>query len=588
LMEDNDILINKCFRKYLFPSILALLGGNISIMIDNIIAGSVIGSDALAATSLVYPVFFIWTTLGMLVNAGAASLASVAIGKNDKKTTNRLFTLAILLSLVLGGMVSVLTTVFLAPLTRSLGADGNLYGMVYDYCRILCPGGLGIILLYLPLNFFRIQGRARLGMAIFIIMAALDIALDLLFVLVFNMGMAGLALATVLSALIAVALVAPFLFFKDDAYQVVAVRDALKLVKAILKTGSPLALGNFYSMVRLFLLNMIILAVGGPVAVACFSFANSFNVMAQAFVSGIAQTVSPLVGVFYGELDLTSVKKVVKLALKFGLGAMTAFFLLTLLFAKPICLLFGLNAPEQLQVAIPAVIICAFSLTGAMGNNVFIYYYLTIGRTGLANLITLFRGLVLAVLLAFLFSKIMGLYGVWFSFTVSEVATFLILWATVRRTLAKEPDLQGILLINQNSVANGQSLSFSVANNTEAIMGSSEKIGEFCESAALTPKQALMVSLAIEEILLLLTEHAFQNGNKHFVDVRIYVGNDDIIMRFRCDGQKFNPITYYQTELQNVAELNLGDSMGLQLISKSVKQVEYTTNFGLNNLIIKI
>jgi Na+-driven multidrug efflux pump len=561
LMEDNDILINKCFRKYLFPSILALLGGNISIMIDNVIAGSVIGSDALAATSLVYPVFFIWTTLGMLVNAGAASLASVAIGKNDKKTTNRLFTLAILLSLVLGGMVSVLTTVFLAPLTRSLGAAGNLYGMVYDYCRILCPGGLGIVLLYLPLNFFRIQGRARLGMAIFIIMAALDIALDLLFVLVFNMGMAGLALATVLSALIAVALVAPFLFFKDDAYQVVAVRDALELVKAILKTGSPLALGNFYSMVRLFLLNVIILAVGGPMAA---------------------------VGVFYGELDLTSVKKVVKLALKFGLRAMTGFFLLTLLFAKPICLLFGLDTPEQLQMAMPAVIICAFSLIGAMGNNVFIYYYLTIGRMGLANLITLLRGLALAVLLAFLFSKIMGLYGVWFSFTVSEAATFLILWATVRRVLVKEPDLQGILLINQNSAAKSQSISFSVANNTEAIMGSSEKIGEFCESAALTPKQAMMVSLAIEEILLLLTEHAFSNGNKHFIDVRIYVGDEDIIMRFRCDGKKFNPITYYQTELQNAAELNLGDSMGLQLISKSVKQVEYTTNFGLNNLIIKI
>jgi Na+-driven multidrug efflux pump len=74
-----------------------------------------------------------------------------------------------------------------------------------------------------------------------------------------------------------------------------------------------LALGNFYAVVRLFFLNLIILATGGPVAVACFTFANSVNVLAQAFVSGIAQTVAPLVGVFFGEGDVASVKKVVKL-----------------------------------------------------------------------------------------------------------------------------------------------------------------------------------------------------------------------------------------------------------------------------------
>ncbi|HBK53835.1 MAG TPA: hypothetical protein DDZ44_07865, partial [Syntrophomonas wolfei] len=281
-MHDNDYLVNHSFQRYLIPSILAILGGNISFMVDHIIAGQVLGSDALAAMSLVNPLFFLLTTLGTLVCVGSSTLASVSMGSEDRSTANRLFTLTMLLILLLGTVFSIIGFIFIEPLVKLLSNDPELYDLVYAYCRGLIPGAICIMAVYLPLNYFRIEGRAFLGMIMFLLMAALDIILDLWFTVVMGMGMLGLALATVISALLAVAIMSPFLFIKGGGYRFAPIGQSLRLVYAIAITGSPPALNNLYTVVRTFVLNMLILAVGGPIAVASFAFVNSVNTLAQA------------------------------------------------------------------------------------------------------------------------------------------------------------------------------------------------------------------------------------------------------------------------------------------------------------------
>jgi putative MATE family efflux protein len=588
-MKDNHYLINHSFQRYLIPSILAILGGNISFMIDHVIAGRVLGSDALAAMSMVNPLFFLLTTIGTLICVGASTLASISIGGENRKTANQLFTLTTVLVLVLGGLLSIVGFILLDPIVNIMSNGKELHDMVYAYCRGLIPGSICIMAVYIPLNFFRIEGRGQLGMIMFLIMAVLDIALDLLFTVVMGMGMFGLALATVLSALIAVITIFPFLFIKGGGYRFVSISKSLRLINGIAIAGSPPALNNLYTVFRTFFLNMLILSVGGPVAVASFAIINSVNTLAQAFVSGISQTVSPLVGVFYGEHDVLSIKKVVKLAVKFGIASMVVFSILAAVFARPICLLFGLTSAEQQSIAIPALIICSVSLIGAMVNNIFIYYYMTMGRTNIANRITLCRGLVFIILAAFILSQAWGIYGIWISFSVAELLTLLIIIMTTRQILLKEEDLRGVLLLNYRDVAEGRFISFSVDTNVEAVTESADKISEFCETCELNPKQSMIISLAIEEILLLMMQHIFAGKNNESIDVKIFVRND-ITMRFRCAGKKFNPLEYYRTAMEksNGEDFELDESMGLKLISKAAKKVDYTTSLGLNNIIIKI
>lgn len=591
IMQDNDYLIRKSFQPYLLPSILAILGGNVSIMADNIIAGKVLGSDALAAMSMVNPLFFLLTTIGTLFCVGASTMASICLGKEDRRTTNKLFTLATALVLISGSLIGVLGYVFLDPVVNLISGGSVLRPLVREYCRGLLPGSVCIMAVYLPLNFFRIQGRGNLGMIMFLIMAVLDIALDLYFTLVLDMGMFGLAVATVLSAFIAVATLFPFLFIKGGVYRWVPVAKSRQLVNGMVIVGSPPSLNNLYSVVRTLVLNILILAVGGPLAVAGFAFVNSVNTLAQAIVSGIAQTVSPLVGVFFGEHDVPSIRKVFALAVRIGIISMAAFSLLISVFAKPICILFGLTSAAQQGIAIPALVICSVSLPCVMVNQILCYYYMTTGRTRIANLLTVSRGLIFIILAAFALSRLFGIYGVWIGFSVSELITLAVGLIAVRRILRTQKELRGVLLLDHRDVDEGRFISFSVDTNTEAVMESSAKIADFCENCKLDPKRATTVSLAIEEILLLMLKHVFADKSDESIDVKIFVCDNRIVMRFRCAGRKFNPLEYYKTAMDKPAaagEIDIDESLGLKLISKMAKQVDYTTNLGLNNIVIKL
>ncbi|MBP7174693.1 MAG: hypothetical protein KBA53_00550 [Thermoclostridium sp.] len=590
-MKDNDSLIKKSFRGYLVPSILAILGGNISFMADHIIAGKVLGGDALAAMSMAGPLFFLFTAMGTLICVGSSTMASVCLGKENTQGANKLFTLAGLLVLLCGGLFTIAGYVFLDPIVDFLSGGSELHAMVRDYCRGLVPGAVCIMAVYLPLNFFRIEGRGHLGMIMFLILSALNIALDLYFTIGLGMGMYGLSLATVLSSLVASAVMIPFLFFKGGGYRFVSVGKTLRQVNGIFIVGSPPALNNFYSVIRTLVLNTIIFSTGGPAAVAGFAFTNSVNTLAQAIISGMAQTVSPLVGVLFGEHDVMSIKKVCKLAVRLGIASMIVFGILLSVFSRQLCILFGLTSAVEQAVAVPALILSVVSLSGVMVNQILCYYYMTIGRTRIANLITLCRGILFILTTAFILSRIFGIIGIWISFSVSEALTLIITALIVKRTLLKEKNLRGMLLLDHRDVDEGRYISFTVDTNQEAVVESSSKINDFCDKCELSPKQSMIIGLAIEEILLLMVQHVFPDKMNEAIDVKIFVRDESTIMRFRCGGRKFNPLAYYQAEMNQDGEtrnMKADESMGLQLISKMAKQVDYSTNLGMNNIVVRI
>lgn len=589
-LKDNNFLIESSFQRYLIPSILAILSGNISFMADHIIAGRVLGSDALAVMSMVNPLFFLFTAAGMLLCAGSSAMASVCLGKEDRHTAHRLFTLTFLLVLIFGGLLTAAGCVFLDEIADIISGGGELKPMIREYCRGLIPGAVGIIAVYLPLNYFRIEGKGHFGVMMFLVMTVLNIALDLFFTLGMEMGVYGLALATTLSSFIAVALTLPLLFIKAG-YRFTAVGNPVRLTRGIMITGSPLALNNFYSVIRTWVLNILILASGGPAAAAAFAFAGSVNTLAQAAVSGIAQTVSPLVGVFYGEHDTQSVRRVIQLAVRVGVLAMGAFGVLAAALSKEICVWFGLTLKQQQDIAVPALTINAASLLIAVINQIFCFYYTTVGRTKIANLLTLCRGLVFSVSTALLLSRVWGVLGIWLSFLAGELLTFATLVILVLNTLRHEKELSGFLLLNRRDAEEGKSVSFSVDTNMDAIMESSDKISEFCERSELSPKQSVIIGLAIEEILVLLLKHIFKGKSDDTVDIKIFVRDEKVTMRLRCAGRKFNPLEFYKREMEkpdSPEHTGADESMGLKLVLKMAKRVDYTTNLGMNNIIIRL
>lgn len=579
MLDDNKYFIKKSFNSYLIPSILSILGGNISIMIDNCIAGIVLGEQALAAMSIVNPIFNMITAFGFLICGGASTLASVSIGSGETEKKNYYFTLSFYLMLFAGFILTMLGLIALEPMVFALGAKGELFTLAKDYCGVLVSASVVLVAIYFPLNFFRIEGKARMGMLLFFIMSILDIILDLLFVVVFGFGMKGLAIATVLSALIAVAAVFPALFSKNLGYRFVKISHPMADIKQIMIKGSPMALGNIYSVVRVRILNAVLLSCGGSLILAAYGCANNVNILGMALVSGVSQTVAPIAGVLYGERDGGGILSVVKNAMKTGCIATAVFWVLVAVFSKPLALLFGMTSPQQLEAAQMAIVVLSANTIFATVSNVLTYYYMTCNQTGLANILTLARGCVFTLLFASIGASLFGAVGVYVGIVLAELASLLLglLLAAVKKY--KNKNYEGILLLNHRLFGAGESLACIAQNFAESISETAMHAEEFCEEHGLTPKEAMTVSLGVEEIMVLMSQYALSQP-KECLDFRIFISEFETIVRIRCGGQWFNPLRFE-------AEDEL-DNLGVKMLLKMATDLTYSTNLGVNNIKITI
>lgn len=581
---DNPYMIKRCFRRQLFPSVLALAGGNISLVINNMVAGQVLGAPALAAMNLFHPIFLMCTTLAVLVCAGASNRASVMLGQGNASGANRMFASANALVAIAGALMTVVGCAFMPQLVRMTGANGDLYALTYEYAQGVLPGILFVMMVYVPLYFCRIAGRGEYGMYMFFIMAGVNIALDLLFVVHWGMGMRGLGLAMSLSSVAAVVSIFPLLFARCG-YRLCAVPDFFREAARSIAVGSPIALSNVYNVIRSFLMNQIILTYGGVTAMAVFSFVSSMRIIAMSIISGMAQTVSPLTGVLIGEDDNASVHALIGHAIKAGAIAMLAFAVLITLAGRFLCAQFGLVDAEVVAVAIPALAMYSSSFVFSVINEIMTHFFAMSKRTGLANLITLVRGLAFAVPVCFVLAMWLGTTGVFLSFVVSEVLTLLVTVWAIRLVRRRHPGVDSLLLPVDMEA---KTLAFAVPNDPDRAAASAEQVGEFCEACEMTPRQSMRLTLSIEEILVLIIAHALGGDGQRFIDVRIRASADETIVRYRYEGKRFNPIEYYKHEVESARVDELGEGLGMRLVTAAAKEVDYSTNLGVNNIIIKM
>ena len=579
-LHGNDIFIADTFRRFLFPTILALLGGTICNFSDGIIVGNILGPAGLAAMGIVTPVFFIFTTLGSLIGVGGATLAAVRVGREDTQGVNRLFSLTLALMLFVGALASLLGMVFLEPLLTALGAEGEIRALAREYCVYFIPGAWTTMLIYIPLNFFRITGKPNMGAWMFGIMAGGNIALSLLFMLPLHMGIGGVALGTVLGTALALLFSLKGFFEKDSVLRLRGFRAELRNIPTLLATGSPMALTNLLTVLRTLLYNRLLLALLGTGGVTVFAVLSNVNTFALAILSGVAQTLAPLTGVFFGERDVQSAKRVMSIAARWGLALTAAFALLLAVFWKSVCGMFGLDDPALFDSARLALTLFGISLLPAMINNLYQFHYMTIRIVSMANLISVCRCLALPLLCSWLLS-ILSPQAVWGGFTAGELLTIpvFLLFAGI---YAKGRRLGMPLLLDERAEREGKAIAFSVLSNTDAVLEASEKISAFCEGNDLDPKRSMLISLSLEELLLSTVEHAF-GGDEGSMDVRLLVSGDEVIMRIRNGGAEFDPIRFFNDHPDNIDEC-----LGIQMIVAGARDVKYTRNIGVNNLTVLI
>ena len=588
-LENNNYFVKHTLRKYLIPTIISLLGSTMITFVNSLLTGNLYGKEALAAMNLVNPVTFIFAMFGCLISIGGATCASIAMGKEENSQVDSFVTLSFFLSIAVPVIFSAVGILFFRPLMGVLGAKGILFETAAGYGRVMLIGGLFTTLMYFPFNFLRVDGRGQYSMMIFGVMGVVDILLVLLFHRM-ELGLSGVGLAVVLSAATADAAGIGILFLGKEKQLGLGrvdhpIRDSLQLFRA----GAAAALNNLCNMLRTIFLNSLVLVALGEDGVSMFAVACAVLNFATAFVAGAGQAVSPLIGVFFGERDYTSIRMLMKSAVRLSLLLMGGLFVISLIGSIPMAYAFGLKEPMMVKGA--AVMICwtMASLIPAAVANCFIFHYTTIRHVALASLLTFCRSFGYVAVFAWILVHIGASRFLLAAFVLGELATILTDYLVTEVMRKRDPSLERMLLLPQNS-GEEQYISFSVPGSAEGAVIASERMAEFCEQHELDPALSMMLPLAIEEMLVLVSDHCFENNEKMYSDVRIMISDQELLLRIRCGGNLFDPISDYRkrTEGMNEEELLMDESLGIRMVTQMAKSVVFRRTLGVNNLIVTL
>ena len=309
------------------PTALAQLVNMLYNIVDRIYVGHIPGSGSLALAGLgvTYPIIVLITAFSNLIGMGGAPRASVAMGRGDYKTAEKILGNCITLLIVLSVVLSVVFTIYGEPVLRAFGASENTLPYAMAYLRIYLMGTIFVQFTLGMTPFITNQGFAKTSMATTCIGAVCNIVLDPVFIYGFNMGVEGAAIATILSQ--AVSAVWVLIFFTGKRSVLRIRRENLipagRTLALVLSLGvSPFLMTATECVIQL-AFNTGAATYGGDSAVAIMSILFSVAQIANLPVQGFCQGAQPVVGFNFGARKLERVRQAFKIMLAVSMGVTT-------------------------------------------------------------------------------------------------------------------------------------------------------------------------------------------------------------------------------------------------------------------------
>ena len=321
MQNDKNFLgtapIGKLLLKLSIPTAIAQLINMLYNVVDRIYIGHIPGEGSLALTGVgvCMPIIMIVTAFAALISSGGAPRASICMGKQDNKSAEQILGNCFSLQIVVSIVLTVVLLIWNKDLLMVFGASKNTLGYATDYMRIYALGTL-FVQLTLGMNaFITAQGFTTTSMVSVLIGAICNITLDPVFIFVFNMGVKGAALATVLSQAISTIWVVVFLSGKKT--QLHLRKKYMGLKPKVFLPCVALGLATFIMQasesVVTICFNSSLLHYGGDIAVGAMTILTSVMQFAMLPLQGIAQGSQPIASYNYGAKNADRVKKTFRL-----------------------------------------------------------------------------------------------------------------------------------------------------------------------------------------------------------------------------------------------------------------------------------
>jgi Na+-driven multidrug efflux pump/anti-sigma regulatory factor (Ser/Thr protein kinase) len=575
-------LLHKVFQKYFFPTIMMAMAMSMSIIIDGIIVGNTLGADNLAAVNLAAPITQYFYAVCSLLGVGGSVVASIAKGKREEEKGNVVFTLSIVFMLFVSILTMTAGILNIDSFVQLLAGSGTLDGYVKDYLSVLLYGCPLLITLPGILYFIRADGNPNLASAVLVIANVVNLSFDLIYIKGFGMDIHGAALATITGYTVGLVIMLSYFFSKNRTFKIIKIPiQYFRVTGEILSTGLPSTLGTGLLMIKILFINNIVLATVGDSGMVAFSVCLSCQSFVSMFISGASQTMMPIVGTLYGDGDITGIKFVAVRALKVVLSAAAVLIILFELFPEGILMIFGVTDSADVAAGIIAIRMFSVSLIGTAFFYTMMYYFQTVQRKTIASIAAIIEGLAVPVIAALTLSQIWGAPGIWISFSVAEIATFMYIYITTK-VIEKQSkgNYKGIFLFPVISDS-APVFDSTIENIEEQGIKLSEEIIEFCKANNVTDSRAMQVGIGVEEMTMNTIKYGYRKNRKHYIDVNLKIHSEEMILSFKDDGNAFDPTKYPEAKSDGCVY------KGIDLIRTISDKLSYDRLLGLNCTVIR-
>lgn len=448
MTQQNDFSqgsIPKTITRLALPMIAAMLVNALYSVVDRIYIGHLagVGQTALTGIGLCYPITMSIAAFSYLVGNGGGPLTSILRGAKDDEGAEKVLGNSITLLLLFGIIVPLVCFLIKRPILYLFGASDATYPYANQYITIYLVGSLSVMLT-LGLNpFLNAQGFTKTGMMTVLIGAVCNIVLDPVFIFVFKMGVAGAAIATVISQTVSAIWIVLFLKGKKNLVRVRAknLRLERKVAGRIMGLGFSGFIMNITEAAISAVFNASLSRFGGDIYVTVMTVATSVSQLVIMPMSGFSQGAQPVTGYNFGAGEYDRVKQSFWFLLKScAVYAVIAWLILMLL---PTQLIRIFNSdPDLLEIAVPMfrVFFCLnfiMCLQMAAQNT-----FVAMGEGKKATFFALFRKVVLLIPLILILPRIgFGITGVFaaepVADTISAVTCFTTFMLTAYRKLGK-------------------------------------------------------------------------------------------------------------------------------------------------------
>ena len=413
--------IGNLFLKYVSANVLGMIGYSCYILADTFFIARGIGADALAALNLVLPAYSLMNGTGLMIGMGAASRYTISSTKPEGTLHRTIFTQALYLA-AFAAVIFSSGGIFLPDrIAAVLGANADTIGYATDYIRILLifsPLFLGNNLL---LSFVRNDGAPRLSMTGMIVGSLTNIVLDYVFIYPLGMGMTGAALATATAPVVSMLIMSVHFIKKRNHFRPVRTRLSLVRWGDICTLGVSSLVTELSSGVVIIVFNYLILGLNGNTGVAAYGILANIALVLVSIYTGIGQGVQPIVSRYAGKNGEEQRRSLRRYALATSLSFALLSYLLIAVFAVPLAELFNReHDPILTDIASNGMRIYFVSLFFSGINIVAAAFLSSADRPKQAFVISILRGFVLIIPVAWILSVLFGLTGIWMAVPVTE------------------------------------------------------------------------------------------------------------------------------------------------------------------------